>query len=54
MSYVPLVPAAMIGPLAIAWREEDVSPALQGFLQLVVDHHLTVSGAKGSEPTVKR
>ena len=37
VSYVPLAPPGMIGPLAIAWREEDASPALQGFLALAAD-----------------
>lgn len=38
VSYVPLLPPAVIGPLAIVWREGDVSPALQRFLALVADH----------------
>jgi LysR family transcriptional regulator, benzoate and cis,cis-muconate-responsive activator of ben and cat genes len=40
VSYVPLVPPAVIGPLAIAWREDDASPALQRFLALAANHDL--------------
>jgi LysR family transcriptional regulator, benzoate and cis,cis-muconate-responsive activator of ben and cat genes len=46
VSYVPLTPPAVIGPLAIAWREEDVSPALQRFLALVADHQPVTSDPK--------
>lgn len=46
VSYVPLVPAAMIGPLAIAWREEDVSPALRRFLKVVADRQPAVFDSK--------
>ncbi len=35
--YLPIVSPPVMAPLAIVWRDEDVSPALQRFFEIVAD-----------------
>ena len=37
VAYLPIVSPVVMAPLAIVWREEDVSPALQRFLGIATD-----------------
>jgi DNA-binding transcriptional LysR family regulator len=33
--FIPLSPPALMAPLTVVWREDDVSPALRRFLAVV-------------------